>query len=207
MKRSIAIAAVAASAVLAGGTALALTDDEPGTGESHARTNHVQLTDRTDDTDRDDRTDDANDTAARPTVTTSNLTITQAIDAALKARPGTVLSADLDTDDDADAARGWEVEILTPDTKTYDVRVDPSTGKVLTSQLDRDTDADDRRAPDGLTARQAAEAAAPKGTVVSVDFDEDHAGTWEIETHDAQGKHQDWDVNTRTGKITADRED
>ncbi|MGJ5891318.1 hypothetical protein DF268_20135 [Streptomyces sp. V2] len=211
MKRSIAIAAVAASAVLAGGTALALTNDDPSTGETRGQSNHVQLTDRTDDTDRDDRTDDANDTnesddtAARPTVTTSNLTITQAIDAALKARPGTVLSADLDTDDDA--ARGWEVEILTPDTKTYDIRIDPSTGKVLTSQLDRDTDPDDRRTPDGLTARQAAEAAAPKGTVTSVDFDEDHTGTWEIETHDAQGKHQDWDVNTKTGKITADRED
>ncbi|MFM9446814.1 PepSY domain-containing protein [Streptomyces acidiscabies] len=191
MKRSIAIAAVAVSAVLAGGTALALTNDEPRGGESREEAEHVRVAVRADDT-------------GRPTVTASGLTVAQAIDAALTSRPGTVLSADLDTDGD-DAGRGWEVEILAGDTKTYDVRVDPATGKVLTTHLD--TDPDTHRTPQGLTARQAAEAAAPKGTVVSVDFDEDHGGVWEAETRDAQGKERDWDVNAKNGTVTADRED
>ncbi|QNP70131.1 PepSY domain-containing protein [Streptomyces roseirectus] len=191
MKRSIAIAAVAVSAVLAGGTALAFADDEPRTGEAK----QVQIANRADDTDLDDRADE-------PKVTASHLTVAQAIDAALKSRPGTVLSADLDTDDD-DGDRGWEVEILASDTKTYEIRLDPATGKILTTHTDPDT----HRAPHGLTAQQAAESAAPKGTVVSVDFDEDHGGVWEVETRDTQGKEHDWDVDTKTGKVTADRED
>ncbi|WP_416968574.1 PepSY domain-containing protein [Streptomyces sp. 4F14] len=210
MKRSIAIAAVAVSAVLAGGTALALTNDGSRGGESREGAQHVRVAaqaDDTDDTDRVNGTDDTDDTdrtdtAARPTVTTSHLTIAQAIDAALAARPGTVLSAGLDTDDD-DGDRDWEVEILGADAKTYELHLDPATGKVLATHTDPDRD----RTPQGLTARQAADAAAPKGTVLSVDFDEDHSGIWEVETHDAQGKERDWNVNAKTGTVTADRED
>ncbi|KND39592.1 PepSY domain-containing protein [Streptomyces acidiscabies] len=194
MKRSITITAVAVSAVLAGGTALALTNGEGRGGESREGVDQVRVAVQT------DGADDAG-RAGQSTVTTSGLTVAQAIDAALKSRPGTVLSADLDTDDD-DAGRGWEVEILASDTKTYEVRVDPATGKVLTTHLDPDT----HRAPQGLTARQATEAAAPKGTVVSVDSDDDHGGVWEVETRDAQGKERDWHVNAKNGTVTADRE-
>ncbi|GAV40784.1 PepSY domain-containing protein [Streptomyces acidiscabies] len=194
MKRSITITAVAVSAALAGGTALALTNGEGRGGESREGVEQVRVAVQADDADR----------AGQSTVTTSGLTVAQAIDAALKSRPGTVLSADLDTDD---ADRGWEVEILASDTKTYEVRVDPATGKVLAAQVDRDTDADDRRVPEGLTARQATEAAAPKGTVVSVDSDNNHGGVWEVETRDAQGKERDWNVNAKNGTVTADRED
>lgn len=204
MKRSITITAVAVSAALAGGTALALTNGEGRGGESREGVEQVRVAVQADEADDTGRVDDA-DRAGQPTVTTSGLTVAQAIDAALKSRPGTVLSADLDTDTD-DAGRGWEVEILASDTKTYEVRVDPATGKVLAAQVDRDTDADDRRVPEGLTARQATEAAAPKGTVVSVDSDDDHGGVWEVETRDAQGKERDWNVNAKNGTVTADRE-
>jgi len=184
MKRSLAITAVAVSAVLAGGAALAFADDD--SQEAAAPTVRVSA-----------------DAPDRPTVTTTtDLTAVQAIDTALKSRPGTVLSVDLDSDDDA-PGRSWEIEILGTDRATYDVLVDPATGKVRSLP----TDPEDDRLPQGLTARQAAEAAAPKGTVLSVGLDEDHPGVWEVETHDARGKEREWTVNAGSGVVSADRED
>ncbi|MET8974263.1 PepSY domain-containing protein [Streptomyces sp. NPDC004539] len=189
MKRSLAITAVAVTAVLAGGTALAFAGDDGREREGAAQPVRVAAA-----------------AQEQPTVitTTTNLTAAQAIDAALKSRPGTVLSADLDTDDDDASGRGWDIEILGTDRTTYDVLVDPATGKILSTRVD--TDNDDNRTPTGLTARQAAEAAAPKGTVLSIDVDDDRPGLWEIETRDAQGLERDWTVNAANGTVSADRD-
>ncbi|MFF8608358.1 PepSY domain-containing protein [Streptomyces sp. NPDC015346] len=120
-KRNIVIATVAAAAVVCGGTAAAFADADGG---------------------RDDRD-------AQAQVRQAKVTATQAIDAALKAQPGTVVSADLDmddTDDDRDRDRddrGWEVDILGQGTTSYTVHVDATTGKVLGTETDKD-DAQDK---------------------------------------------------------------
>ncbi|MGX1133165.1 putative membrane protein YkoI [Streptomyces glaucescens] len=196
MKRNIVIAAVTATALIGGGAAVAFADggDE---AESAQRTTVV-------DTAAGVVADDADRAPA------SKLTAAQAIEAALKDRPGTVYSADLDDDRDGDDGddRGWEVDILGSGTTSYTVHVDPATGKVLGTETDRDEDdaAEVRRILKGtdVDAKQAAEAAAAKGVVTSVDLDDDHAGGWNVET---AGSGQDWYVDLRTAKVTADPDD
>ncbi|MFF7179173.1 PepSY domain-containing protein [Streptomyces sp. NPDC008121] len=182
MKRNIVIATVAAAAVVCGGTAAAFADDAGtgGTGRGGAA-------------------------EAR----TAKVTAVQAIDAALKAQPGTVVSADLDLDDDGDGGsdeeRGWEVDVLGQGTTSYTVHVDSASGKVLGKETETDDDDanDDGAARSGsVDARQAAEAASAKGFVTSVDRDDDGAAAWEAET--ASG---DWRVDPKTGQVTADRDD
>ncbi|MEU7035178.1 PepSY domain-containing protein [Streptomyces sp. NPDC046237] len=173
MKRNIVIATVAAAAVVCGGTAVAFADDDGG---------------------RTDRT------AVRD-VRDAKVTAAQAIDAALKAQPGTAVSADLDDD------RGWEVDVLGTGTTSYTVQVDAGTGKVLGKETDRDDDrnddADDRRVLKGATvdARQAAEAASAKGVVTSVSLDDDDRATtaWDVDTVNG-----DWRVDLKTAQVTPD---
>ncbi|MEU9706649.1 PepSY domain-containing protein [Streptomyces sp. NPDC047981] len=171
MKRIIVIATVAAVAVAGGGTAIALADDAG-----------------------DHRSERA---AARD----AKVTAVQAIDAALKAQPGTAVSADLDDD------RSWEVDVLGTGTTSYTVHVDAGTGKVLGKETDkdddgRDDDADERRALKGASvdARQAAEAASAKGAVTSLSLDDDdRTAGWDVETVNG-----DWRVDLRTAAVTAD---
>ncbi|MGW6567119.1 PepSY domain-containing protein [Streptomyces sp. NPDC054975] len=114
-RRTTLIAALTATALVCGGAAsVALADD-------HA-----------DHADRDDRAQ----------VTAAKVTAVQAIDTALKAQPGTVVSADLDADGDDDD-RGWEIEILGQGTTSYTVHVDATTGKVLAKETDKDDHHDD----------------------------------------------------------------
>ncbi|CAM5260981.1 hypothetical protein SHIRM173S_09607 [Streptomyces hirsutus] len=69
--------------------------------------------------------------------------------------------------------------------------IDPSSGKVLGSERDDDDDdaAEVRAALKGtsVTAEEAAKAAAAKGTVTSVDLDDDDTEGWEVETVTAGG--------------------
>ncbi|MCT4354362.1 PepSY domain-containing protein [Streptomyces sp. Je 1-79] len=144
-----------------------------------------------DDGSRDDRT----------AVRSAKVTAVQAIGTALKAQPGTAVSADLDDD-----GRGWEVDVLGAGTTSYTVQVDAGTGKVLGKETDRDDDrddADDRRALKGASvdARKAAEAASAKGAVTSVSLDDDDraAAAWDMDTVNG-----DWRVDLKTGQVTAD---
>jgi uncharacterized membrane protein YkoI len=188
MKRNIVIAAVTATALIGGGAAVAFAD-----GGDEAKS--AQRTTVADDADR---------------APAGKLTAAQAIEAALKAQPGTVVSADLDDDRDGDddGDRGWEVDILGSGTTSYTVHVDPATGKILGTDTDRDEDdaAEARRILKGtdVDAAEAAEAAAAKGVVTSVDLDDDQAGSWSVET---AGSDQDWHVDLKTGKVTADQDD
>ncbi|MFD7299964.1 PepSY domain-containing protein [Streptomyces pharetrae] len=194
MKRNIVIAAVTATALIGGGAAVAFADGDDGEARTAARGAGVAAAD-----------------AAADRSPVSGLTAVQAIDAALKAQPGTVVSADLDDerDDDGDGDRGWEVDILGSGRTVYTVHVDPATGRILTTDTDRDEDdaAEARGLLKGadVDAREAARAGAAKGVVTSVDLDDDdRAAGWSVET---AGPGEDWRVDLKTGQVTADRDD
>ncbi|MFD7129932.1 PepSY domain-containing protein [Streptomyces sp. NPDC059894] len=204
MKRKLVIAAVAATAVIGAGTAVAFADDDTGNGAraevSDARAEVSDARVRTSDSRSREGTAKADDGTTR-------LTAAQAVAAALEARPGTALSAELDDD-----GPRWEVDVLGEGTTSCTVRVDPSDGRILGTETDRDDDADDtgeRRLLKGagVTAAQAAEAAAAKGVVTSVDLDDDGTGSWEVETTDSAGREHDWTVGLRNAEVTADHHD
>jgi len=183
----------------------------------------------TDDNDADDKAEDkadaADDKAAKDTgedaedkaenatdAKVAQVNAADAIKAALKNTDGTAVSADLD---DEGTKHVWDVDILTNGGAWHSVQVDPATGKVVGSHVDRDDDGDDaaetaqiRAALKGssVTAAEAAEAGAAKGTVTSVDLDEESTDkAWEVDTTAANGTGSDWRVNPDSGKITADR--
>lgn len=212
MKRNIVIATVAAAALIAGGTATAIAvsgDDEAPVKRSSVQVSDDDKNDTDDNNDSaDDKTEDATEAKA------AEITAADAINAALKHKSGTAVSADLD---DEGTNLVWDVDILTNGGAWHSVQVDPGTGKVLGSHADRDDDGDDaaeteqiRAALKGssVTAAEAAEAAASKGTVTSVDLDEDSKNkAWEVDTTATDGTGSDWRVTLDTAKVTADRTD
>ncbi|MCC9709710.1 PepSY domain-containing protein [Streptomyces sp. MNU76] len=236
MKRNIVIATVTAVALIGGGTATAIAvagDDEAPAKKTVSVSNddndRDDLNDDSDDTAQDkagDKAEDkAEDRAARDTdqdaddkaenaaeAKAGQVTAAEAIRTALKHKDGTAVSADLD---DEGTNLAWDVDVLTGGGKWFSVQVDPGTGKVLGAHADRDDDGDDtaetRQVQDALkgasvTAAEAAEAAAGKGTVTSVDLDEESTEqAWEVDTTAADGTGSDWRVNPDSGKLTADR--
>ncbi|MCO6748265.1 PepSY domain-containing protein [Streptomyces sp. IpFD-1.1] len=221
MKRNAVIAALTAVAVIGGGAAAVAVssgDDAPATASPADRVSLVSGTgqesaapaDRDDDQDddrdakdddRDDRRDDAKDdqddqddqrddkgAAADP----GNVTVAQAIAAALNHTSGTVLSADLDDDGD----RRWEVEVATGGSTVHEVEVDSTTGKVVRTETDRDEDdaAAELKAVQGAKVSARDAAAAVDTTVTSVEFDDGH---WEVEAGEA-----DWTVPLDTPRAS-----
>ncbi|MER7480030.1 PepSY domain-containing protein [Streptomyces sp. NPDC126510] len=203
MKRNIVIAAVTAAALIGGGTATALatTGDDGGSARQAATTQLSNDDVRDDDGDRDD---DAEKTVS------ADVTASEAIASALKHTSGTVVSAELDDEDDSDKVT-WKVDVLSGDNTWHSVSVDPSSGKVLGSQTDDEDDTARVRAAlkgSSVTAEEAAKAAADKGVVTSVDLDEDGKNkSWEAETRTSGGAEQDWKIDLTSGKVTADRTD
>lgn len=234
MKRNIVIATITAVALIGGGTATAIAvagDDEAPTRKTVSVANDdndrddVDDTADSDDTAQDKAEDQAEDQAARDTdqdaedkaenaaeAKAGQVTAADAIRTALKHKAGTAVSADLD---DEGTNLVWDVDVLTGGGKWFSVQVDPGTGKVLGSHADRDDDGDDaaeteqiRTALKGssVTAAEAAQAAAAKGTVTSVDIDEESTDqAWEVDTTAADGTGSDWRVALDSGKLTADR--
>ncbi|MFJ8462360.1 PepSY domain-containing protein [Streptomyces swartbergensis] len=209
MKRNIVIAAVTAAALIGGGTATALatTGDDQGSARQAANT-RLSDDDGRDDQDGADAQDDRDDDAAR--AASADVTASEAIASALKHTPGTAVSAELDDEDDR-AKVVWKVDVLSGDNSWHSVRIDPSNGKVLGSHADDEDDTAQVRAAlkgSSVTAEEAAKAAAGKGTVTSVDLDEDGKNkSWEAETHKSGGAKQDWKIDLGTGKVTADHSD
>lgn len=221
MKRNIVIATVAAAALIGGGTATAFAVG--GDDDGAARNSSVQLKDhdrhddgRDDDGkngDRSDRDDAAENSAEAKA---AKVTAPDAIKAALAHTKGTAVSAELD---DEDGGLVWDVDVL--DGKTWhSVEVDPGTGKVLGSWVDKSDKSDAKedaaeaaRVNSALkgastSAADAARAAADKGTVTSVDLDDDgKAGAWDVETTGPKGTESDWHVSLTDGKVTADHAD
>ncbi|MFF5980299.1 PepSY domain-containing protein [Streptomyces olindensis] len=205
MKRNIVIAAVTAAALIGGGTATALatTGDDTGSARQTADTRLSGDDVRDDQDGADDRDDDAR-------VSSSKVTAPEAIASALKHTSGTAVSAELDDEDDS-AKVVWKVDVLSGDNTWHSVSVDPSSGKVIGSHTDEEDDTAQVRAAlkgSSVTAEEAAKAAAGKGVVTSVDLDEDGKDkSWEAETHKSGGAEQDWKIDLKTGKVTADRSD
>ncbi|MFD7408055.1 PepSY domain-containing protein [Streptomyces sp. NPDC059866] len=154
MKRNIVIVAVTAAAVIGGGSALAFAGGGGG-GVAATPSAPASVTvdglsaggddDRDDRDDRDDdvRGDDRDDRAASEG---GALTASQAIEAAVKAVPGTVVSVELDSEDDGGEGgdrRVWEVEVLGRGSSSHTVDVDASTGRVLGTHTDDVDDGDD----------------------------------------------------------------
>ncbi|MEV5886786.1 PepSY domain-containing protein [Streptomyces sp. NPDC052020] len=205
MKRNIVIAAVTAAALIGGGTATALAitaDDEGPARQADTRAS--------DDDAHDDDTDDRGGAPARASVT--GVTAPEAIASALRHTAGTVVSAELDDEDDDGGRTVWEVDVLTPDSTWRGVTVDAGTGKVVDAHTENDEDEGTAAARSALkgasvTAADAAKAVAGKaGRVTSVDLDEDgRSPGWEVESHGSDG--HDWLVDLRTAKVTPDHDD
>ncbi|MFF7149744.1 PepSY domain-containing protein [Streptomyces griseoaurantiacus] len=220
MKRNIVLAVVAAAVLAGGGTATALAvadDDGPGADDrvaSAGRSGQDRADDAADDRDddrgdgrhhdrhHDGRDDDGRDDDGREddsaAASSAKVTAAEAIAAALRHTPGSVVSAELD-----DAV--WSVEVLSSDDSWRDVRVDPGTGEVRgvrAEHEDAEDLAEERAALKGAStsAEEAARAAAAKGTVTSVELDE---RGWEAETLTSGGGERDWTVGLRGADVTA----
>ncbi|WP_371669096.1 PepSY domain-containing protein [Streptomyces sp. NBC_00289] len=212
MKRNIVIAVVACAALVGGGTAtaLAVTGDGEASGSGQVRQTDARDGDdggRDDDGDDDSRADDE---AAR--VASADVTAGDAIASALRHASGTVVSAELDDEEGSGTAVVWEVDVLAGDNTWKTVRIDAAKGGVLGSTAEREDDTPQVRAAlkgAPVTAAKAAEAVHGKGTVTAVELDEDGTSkAWEVETRGSAGQpEQDWRVDLRTGKVTADRSD
>ncbi|MFF7953864.1 PepSY domain-containing protein [Streptomyces griseorubiginosus] len=200
MKRNIVIATLTAAALVAGGTvaAFAAGDDEATATQRQAGTDARAAADR----------DDADDD--RTAAPRGSLTAADAIAAALKHTPGTALAADYEDD----GSGTWEVTVVQGDGSAYDVRIAPGSGKVLGAQRDADEDSDnDDRAElaavkgASTDAREAALAAAAKGTVTEVGLDDDSgAVAWSAETV-KDGRHGEWKVALDSDRVTQDRDE
>lgn len=89
------------------------------------------LTNRADDRDDDDGDDDADPAALRK----AKVTAPAAADAALKAVPGRVTSADFEHEH---GKAVWEVDVAGRDGAEHEITVDAATGKVLDKRVDQD---------------------------------------------------------------------
>ncbi|MFG1667463.1 PepSY domain-containing protein [Streptomyces sp. Y7] len=207
MKRNIVIATVAAAALIGGGTVAAYAAAGDDGGSATQRQSNVRLADddrddSADDT-AEDRSDDRDDDGTEVrSAAAAKVTAADAIAAALKHTPGTAVGADLDDD----GSRAWEVSVVKGDGTEHDVRVSANDGKVLGTHRDDDDDdaREDLAALKGadVDAREAAVAAAAKGTVTDLDLDDDGPAAWSVETTKGE-----WKVDLRTGKVTQDLDD
>ncbi|MFE2390615.1 PepSY domain-containing protein [Streptomyces althioticus] len=198
MKRNIVIAVVTAAALVGGGTATALAV----AGDDDDTTSVTRTDDDRNDAREDDRDDDR-DGAAAPAAP-GKVTAAEAIAAALDHTPGTAVSAELDDG-------SWEIDVLAEGDTWHTVRIAPDSGKVLGAQQDDEDDAAEVRAAlknAKVTAEQAARTAESKGTVVSVDLDDDGDDRgWETETRASGGDEREWKVDLKSATVTADRDD
>ncbi|MHC3428143.1 PepSY domain-containing protein [Streptomyces sp. DT18] len=164
--------------------------------------------DDTDDGQDDDARERAHDAAEHKAEAAAarKLAAPDALAAALAHTPGRALSAEID---DQDGRLVWEVEILDGSGKLRHVDVSPSSGKVLGAHTERG-DADDVRAAkdlltgDATSAAKAARAAAAKGTVVSIDLEEERNGYWSVETGPGEAE---WSVALDGAKVTRGSDD
>jgi uncharacterized membrane protein YkoI len=217
-------------------TALAVTsDDGAATKPSSARpagdSRDDDADDRDDANDKDDVRDDARDKDdvrddARDNDddqaddsrigddatqgTAGKVTAAEAISSALRHTPGTAVSADLDGEDDGGKAI-WDVDVLAKGSTWHSVQIDPATGKVLGSHVEQEDGNDTAQVRAALkgssvSAEEAVKAAATKGTVTSVDLDEDgESKAWDAETRDTNDTEREWNVGLKTAQVTADK--
>ncbi|MYR27112.1 MULTISPECIES: PepSY domain-containing protein [unclassified Streptomyces] len=185
------------------------SDDRDDDTRQGAGRDNAARHDDTDDDQDDDARERAHDAAEHKAEAAAarKLAAPDALAAALAHTPGRALSAEID--DDQDGRLVWEVEILDGSGKLRHVDVSPSSGKVLGARTERG-DADDVRAAkdlltgDATSAAKAARAAAAKGTVVSIDLEEERNGYWSVETGPAEAE---WSVALDGAKVTQGSDD
>jgi uncharacterized membrane protein YkoI len=221
MKRNVVIASVAAAALIGGGTATALavtsgegspaqsagsrTEDGTqvngaGAGDDTSNSPSTSDTSDTDSAGLDDRGDDSVKVA-----TSAEVSAADAIGVALRHTAGTAVSAELD---DEDGAVVWSVDVLPASGTTWhSIRIDPATGKVLDSRTEYEDDTAEVRAAlrgTSTSATEAAEAAAAKGAVTSVDLEDDGGSyAWDLETRSPDGMERDWRIGVNGTSVTA----
>ncbi|MYW67250.1 peptidase propeptide and YpeB domain protein [Streptomyces sp. SID8379] len=143
------------------------------------------------------------------TVAESGISAADAIDAALAHTSGSATAADLESEG---GRVYWQVDIVPDGTGAtlWTVHVDPADGDVLAAYTEKDAEdaAQARTALSGAstTAREAADAAAAKGRVTSVDLAADGTPSWSVETASGAGQ-RDWRVDLTTGTVAAEPAD
>ncbi|NGO44025.1 PepSY domain-containing protein [Streptomyces ureilyticus] len=178
---------------------------DDGVGDTDDRDGDADARDADDGQADDGRTDDD---AVQGT--SGKVTAVEAISSALRHTPGTAVSADLDAEDDGGPAV-WDVDILAKGSTWHSVQIDPATGKVLGSHVEHEDGNDTAQVRAALkgssvSAEEAAKAAAAKGTVTSVDLDEDgKSKAWDAETRASGGAEREWNVDLKTAQVTADK--
>ncbi|WP_326767880.1 PepSY domain-containing protein [Streptomyces sp. NBC_01591] len=93
---------------------------------------------------------DDDDDRDRHAPRSARVSLDAAVDAALKANPGTVTSIDLDDHDGRNGgALHWEVDVRGKDGKQHELNVDANTGKVTADHVDDDSHDRDGHDSDG----------------------------------------------------------
>ncbi|MCG3040891.1 PepSY domain-containing protein [Streptomyces fenghuangensis] len=166
MNRKLVVAAVATAALAVGGSTLAFADDDTAQDALAASLRvGADTGDRDDDADDRDNLDDGDDSRGDGrsdgrdddrgdddrdelrTLRGAEVTLQEAVAAALKAVPGTAESAELE-DDDSDRPV-WEVDVLGEDGTWHEVSVDADSADVLERSAESDDrDGDDDRGAD-----------------------------------------------------------
>lgn len=91
-----------------------------------------------------EHTSDDNDDRDRQAPRSASVSSAAAVDAALRATPGTVTSIELDDDhDQGGGTLHWEVDVRGEDGKQHELNVDAKTAKVTADRADDDHDRDD----------------------------------------------------------------
>ncbi|MET7789494.1 PepSY domain-containing protein [Streptomyces sp900116325] len=141
MKRRIAIAAVTAAVLVGGGTATAVAFTDDSGRDSHDSAKVLgKLTSDDDNDNNDDR--DVSTSRSVP------VTLSAAMDAALRSAPGTVTSIELDDADRSGGAPHWEVDINGKDGRHHELNVDARTATVTPDHSDDDHRGNDRHGDD-----------------------------------------------------------
>lgn len=214
MKRHLIIATAAAAALIAGGTVTAVaanSDSASGSTQSSAQQT-ARHTEASTAQVQDGRSsipmaDDADGQGDLREAKAAKVTAPDAAAAALQAAPGTVTALDLDADR---PGLVWDAEVLGKDGKQHELTLDAGTARVLNQHLDRGDDDDRAQQRAALknartTAADAARTAAPRGTVTSVELDDDNGAkaAWEVETVTKDGKQHTFLVDPQSGKLSA----
>lgn len=144
----------------------------------------------------------------RDVVGDARVTLRQAVDAALAARPGDAIEAELEGEEEGGRREiEWEVAILDAEGTLWDVSVDAATGQVV--EVERADDRDDvEEAAEILEALGANHlrladlvdrAGTSHGTAVEAEFDEDEP---EAEVVFVRGRELvEVDLDARTGEV------
>ncbi|MET8328461.1 PepSY domain-containing protein [Streptomyces sp. NPDC005181] len=138
MKRRIAIAAVTAAVLVGGGTATAVAFADDSGRDSHDSAKVLGK----------HTSDDNNDDRNLPTPRSVPVTLSAAMDAALRSTPGTVTSIELDDADRSGGALHWDVDIKGKDGRHHELNVDARTAEVTPDRSDDGHHGDDRHDDD-----------------------------------------------------------